>query len=262
MRPLSLRLLTHAFPVWLTLYSTALGYGQVSVNYDRISHEVKTLFEQRNYTGAIALLEGGIADATRENRPDWKAILLGLLGPVYEKSGKFPQAEDALNQSIDYWTRALGPNAPTLVGPLGNLGELYSDAEQPSRAEKLLTRAISIEDECGREPGFEVRLLTNLGIVYFQEHKDALAEQAANGALIYAARLKEEKPETFCSLFASRRSLLSRGPRRRSGILAETFSFVERVHPAGRRSAARGQRGEPSHLLLPFGATRKGPSAV
>src|SRR5579862_496683 len=121
MSPLSARLLGRAFPLWLTLYCTALGYAQVPVNYGWISNQAQHLFQQRDYAAAGAILEDGLAHATRENKTDWEAVMLGLLGPVYQKMGKYTQAEDALNRSIDNWTRFAGPNAPTLVSSLGSL---------------------------------------------------------------------------------------------------------------------------------------------
>jgi tetratricopeptide (TPR) repeat protein len=194
MRPFCARLLTLVLPIWLALCCAAPGFSQV--DYHHISHDAVTLYQQRNFAGAASLLESGLASATRENNLPWEAVMLGLLGPVYQSAGKFMQAEDALNRSIDDWTRAAGPDAPALVGPLGNLGELYSNAGQPSRAEKLLLRAISIESEHGSAPDVNARLLTNLGNAYFLEHKDELAEEAANEALKNIARMKEEKPDT------------------------------------------------------------------
>lgn len=189
---------TQLCSVALLLFSPATAWCQAtanSINYDNISHEALTLYNQRNYTGATTLLENGLATATRANRPDWQAVMLGLLGPVYEGSGKYLQAEDALNQSIDQWTRVAGPDTPRLVGPLGNLGELYCRAGQPSRAEKLLSRALSLENQNGREPAVEARLLTNLGNVYLQQNNDALAERAATEALDNVERMKQIRPE-------------------------------------------------------------------
>lgn len=222
MRPLCSRLLIHTFSLWLTLCCAVPGSGQI-VNFDSISRQAATLYDQRNYTGATALLENGLAGARRQNRPDWEAAMLGLLGPVYQRSGKYTQAEDALNQSIDGWTRVLGPDAPTLVSPLGNLGELYADAGQPSRAEKVIARALSIESRYSRKPEVEARLLTNLGNAYLQEHKDALAEQAADKALENIERLKDVKPDTSAvySLLAT--------VCFRAGRLAEAESWLKRV---------------------------------
>src|SRR5215469_14318527 len=170
MRPLVSRLLVSG----VALCCAAPGFGQTKVNYNRVFHQALALYQAHNYDGATAVLEDGLASATHENKPDWEAAMLGLLGPVYQSSGKYPQAEDALSRAIDGWTRVSGPNAPTLVSPLGNLGELYSNAGQPSRGVKLLLRAIAIENQSGREPEMEARLLTNLGSAYFQEHKYAL----------------------------------------------------------------------------------------
>jgi tetratricopeptide (TPR) repeat protein len=47
----------------------------------------------------------------------------------------------------------------------------------------LIARAIEIEDGYGDRPGTAATLLTNLGSVYFSEHKDALATKAAEDSL-------------------------------------------------------------------------------
>jgi len=193
-----------------------------SASYESITHQAMILYNQRDYAAAAALLRNGLDRATRDNKPRWQAVMLGLLGPVLEQAGKYPEAEDALYRSINDWTMIAGPDTFTLVAPLQNLGELYSRASQPSRAEKLLTRALSIEGRSGRDPDLETRLLTNLGNAYFEEHRDDLAEQTANAALENISRMKQPSADSTAVY-----SLLG-AVCFRSGRLAEAESWLRR----------------------------------
>lgn len=162
---------------------TVYASTETGPDYDHVAREALYKYDHRDFSGAEKLLETAAASAARENKPDWEATMSGFLGSIYERTGRYTDAEQALNRSINDWTRLAGPNNPNLVGPIGNLGELYYKANQNSHAEKLLLRALAIEQATDNDPHITAELLTHLGNVYFQQHKDALAEQKAQEAL-------------------------------------------------------------------------------
>jgi len=167
----------------------------VSPDYDQTAARAIALFHQKDYAGATALLQLGLAQAAHGNAPEWEATMLGTLGSIYEKTGQYVQAADALQRSVSGLTKLRGPGTPTLIGPLGSLGELYAKAGQYSRAEKLLSRALSMTRAYVQQPEVEARLLVTLGNVYSREHKDTLAEQAADEALQDFTAMEDRPPD-------------------------------------------------------------------
>ncbi len=206
----------------------------ISPDYDQIATHALALCHQKDYAGATALLEPALAEAAHGNAPEWEATMLGMLGSVYEKAGQYVQAEDALNRSVAGFTRLHGPDTPALVGPLGTLGELYGKAGQYSRAEKLLSRALSMARASGRQPEEEARLLVTLGNVYSGEHKDALAEQAADEALHDFTAMKDRPPD-ISAVYALLGSLCLNSGRsaEAESWLQQALSFRESILPAG-----------------------------
>lgn len=152
-------------------------------NYDRVIRQALRLESARDYTHAANILEAAITSAVQDNQRAWVASMLGLLGSIYQRSGKYTEAESALDRSVSLWTELKGPNAEELVGPLGNLGGLYYEAGQQARAEKFMSKAIAIEAGSENQPDVLAALLVNQGDIYFSEHKDELAKQNAGEAL-------------------------------------------------------------------------------
>jgi tetratricopeptide (TPR) repeat protein len=141
------------------------------------------LFHQHDNTRAVNALEPLLANAVSENNAEAEALVSALLGPVYQKLGRFLDAETSMNRSIALWTRLKGDNALELVGPMANLGALYFDAGRYSRAETLIARALEIDNSFPGHFRARAMLMTNLGSVYFTEHKDELAEEKCEEAL-------------------------------------------------------------------------------
>lgn len=163
---------------WLYLYaaSTVSEHNQTLL-------AARHLADRRDYTRAQNILQTAIENAQQDNDEEWEALLDCSLGWLYEKSGQYAEAENTLNRSIYLSTRIHGPNSPDQIPALGNLGGLYYEAGQYSRAEKLISRALAIAVASNREPGTIATLQTNLGDIYFVEHKDTMAEQVAGEAL-------------------------------------------------------------------------------
>jgi tetratricopeptide (TPR) repeat protein len=143
---------------------------------------------QRDYTSASAVLETALARASRENDLDVAAVILDDAGTMYLNDRKYDAAEQAFKRSISLWTEVKGPRASQLASPLGNLGNLYYQAAQYARSEKVTIRAISILKETHDNPAELATLVTNLGAVYLGQSKNAIAERTAQDALqLYAA---------------------------------------------------------------------------
>jgi tetratricopeptide (TPR) repeat protein len=151
--------------------------------HDRQLQDALKLYRQRDAGGAAKVLEPLLASAVNENNSELEALTEALLGPVYQRLGRFFDAEASYNRSISLWARLKGDNARELAGPLGNLGTLYFDAGQYSRAEKMISRALEIENSSADSSRARAMLMTNLGNVYFAEHKDALAERKGEEVL-------------------------------------------------------------------------------
>lgn len=137
-----------------------------------------------------------------------------------------------MNRSVSGLTKLRGPDTPALIGPLGNLGDLYAKAGQYSRAEKLLSRALSMTRAYGRQPEVEARLLTTLGNVYVGEHKDTLAEQAADEALQDFKAMKDPPPD-ISAVYSLLGSLCLRSGRsaEAESWLQQSLSFRESTLP-------------------------------
>jgi Flp pilus assembly protein TadD len=153
------------------------------VNYLKEIERAMQLSRTRNDPGAAIVLESALADAAKNDKSEWRATLLGFLGPVYQRTGRFEEAEASLNKSISLWAQMKGDDGPELVAPLGNLGALYFDAGQYARAERLIFRAVELGSKSGLPSKALATLRTNLGSVYFAEHKDVLATEEGEKAL-------------------------------------------------------------------------------
>jgi Flp pilus assembly protein TadD len=210
--------------LFLFIFTAAFcGTAAAAPDYYQISHQAVTMLRKGNLTGATSLLEGSLPAVENGNDPQWEATMLGLLGAIYERTGQFTEAEDALNRSVSGWTRLRGPDTPTLVDPLCNLGELYAKAGQYSRAEKFLSRSLSINRVYGTQPDLRTRLLINLGNVYFEEHKLAEAEETAHEALNDFLSVKQPAPDTS-AVFSLLGSICYR-----SGRIDEAESWLQQA---------------------------------
>jgi tetratricopeptide (TPR) repeat protein len=164
-------------------------------DYDHTLHEARELCDHGQCEQAVSLLEDAVSSRSKENQRNREAEMLAFLGSLYERNGKYEQAENALNRSIYCWTKLEGPGTHHLVEPLTALGELYYKAGQASLAQRVLERALAIEQGSGAHADAEATLRTVLGNVYFLQHKTALAQQNAEEALKYAALGDNSRPE-------------------------------------------------------------------
>jgi hypothetical protein len=78
------------------LSASDAAFGQsvaAAPDYEQISHHAIALVHLGDYVGATALLEPALAEAAHGNAPEWEATIIGMLGSVHEKTGRYMQAE-------------------------------------------------------------------------------------------------------------------------------------------------------------------------
>jgi tetratricopeptide (TPR) repeat protein len=175
----------------------AAGASLTPLQYDIAMRKALSLSAQREYTDACRVLESAALQAKEDGRKDWEATMLSFLGSMYQRAGKYAEAEETLNTSIREITQSKGPEVPDLVGPLANLAGLYYEAEQYSHAEQLIKRSLELQaPNDATDPKLSGMLLTNLGSVYFSEHKDAEAQKSAEQAIEKFAIVKNPGTDT------------------------------------------------------------------
>jgi tetratricopeptide (TPR) repeat protein len=163
-----------------------------TVRYENVLRTALSLVDNREFTDASKLLESAAAQAAEQDKPEWEASILGFLGSIYQRSGRYIEAEDVLNKSIRELTELSGSESTDLIGPIANLGGLYYEARQYGHAEQLIARALEIQRRNDvTDPKVTAMLLTNLGGVYFSEHKDEQARESAEQALKRLAVVKK-----------------------------------------------------------------------
>lgn len=164
--------------------------------YDDVMHRALSLSSQRNYGEARKLIEGSVPKAAAPASQKWQGTMLSFLGTIYQHQGRYAEAEDALNKSLQVLTTAEGPEGVDLIGPTASLGGLYYEARQFSRAEKMMSRAFEIQTQRDAgDPQLAAMLLTDLGTIYYSQSKDDEARRAAEQALEKFAVIQKANPE-------------------------------------------------------------------
>jgi tetratricopeptide (TPR) repeat protein len=188
--------------ITLTLFALnaggiAAGATLTLLQYDSAMRKALSLSSQREYTEACRILESAALQAKEDGKKEWEATMLSFLGSIYQRAGRYAEAEDSLNTSIREFSESKGPDARELIGPLANLGGLYYEAKQYSHAEQLIKRSLELQlPNDGEDPKLTGMLLTNLGSVYFSEHKDEEARQSAEQAIEKFAVVKNPGMDT------------------------------------------------------------------
>jgi tetratricopeptide (TPR) repeat protein len=93
------------------------SFGQVD-DLDTLSKQFTTLYGQGKYTEAATIAEQllKLIEAARGPNDPLTAIALNNLGVVYNQEGKYPLAEQALNQALAIEEKALGLEHPDVAG--------------------------------------------------------------------------------------------------------------------------------------------------
>jgi tetratricopeptide (TPR) repeat protein len=157
--------------------------GHETSDYATVLRRALDLASHHDYASASDVLEKALAEASKNNNVVVAAVILDDAGMIYMNDRKYDAAEQAYKRSISLWTQVKGPRASQLASPLGNLGNLYYQAGQYSRSEKLTAQAISILKETNDDSPELATLVSNLAAVYLGQHKEDMARKTAEDAM-------------------------------------------------------------------------------
>lgn len=94
----------------------------------------------------VALLDRGMQEARTLNQdPRVQSELYETLGGIYEKLGKFDQADSLLQSAFDEQRSISGPDSVEAAESLVALGSLRADEGNYKEAERLIREALAIE---------------------------------------------------------------------------------------------------------------------
>ena len=94
----------------------------------------------------VTLLDRGVQQAQSLNaEPQVQAELYQNLGSIYQKLGKFEQANSLLQSSLEERTRLFGQDSPEVAENLVALGLLRDDQAQYAEAERLVRQGLDID---------------------------------------------------------------------------------------------------------------------
>jgi tetratricopeptide (TPR) repeat protein len=153
------------------------------LQYEDLLRQALDLKLHGDFKSAVRLLEDADAQLVQQDKTEWDAAVRTFLGTLYQRCGRYADAEESLNKAIYQWTHLKGPDTISLVAPLASLGALYYEAGEMSLAEKLVTRALTIQLATSSDQRLTALLYSNLGNIYFAQQKDDLATQQAEEAL-------------------------------------------------------------------------------
>jgi eukaryotic-like serine/threonine-protein kinase len=93
----------------------------------------------------VTLVERGVQEAqSLDTDPKVQAELYGTLGGIYEKLGKFSQADSLLSLALERRKSLFGPDSPEAAESMVALGELRSDQARLDEAEQLVRQGLEI----------------------------------------------------------------------------------------------------------------------
>jgi eukaryotic-like serine/threonine-protein kinase len=141
----------------------------------------------------VTLLDRGVQEARAlDSDPAVQAELYETLGSMYQKLGKFEQANSLLDSALQQRTRLFGPDSPEVAQSLVAVGLLRSDQAQYEEAEHLIRRGLDISqrklasgDPALARATFALgKLLENRGVYDQAAHEldEAVKLQSAPGA--------------------------------------------------------------------------------
>ena len=94
----------------------------------------------------VTLLDRGVQEAESLNTdPQVQAELYGTLGAIYQKLGKYDQADSLLQKALNRRKLLFGPDSPQVAESLVALGLLRSDQARLDAAEKLVREGLEID---------------------------------------------------------------------------------------------------------------------
>ncbi|KFB68132.1 tetratricopeptide repeat protein [Candidatus Accumulibacter vicinus] len=156
---------------------------------DTLTNQADQLFEEKNYTAALALYQQVLAAkrAAGERLDETTATALGDVGRTLFKLARYTEAEAHLRQALATAEQALGSDHPDAATHLTNLALFLRDVGRPAEAEPLLRRALAIgEATPGTSPATIGLRLNNLAGLLRAAGRYAEAEEIYRRALAIA----------------------------------------------------------------------------
>lgn len=162
-------------------YAKALELATEAKAHDDVAEISKQLANICVRSDKLAVAEGHYKRAyqTHEDSEQHEAAaeMLIAMGKLYYKQRRLPDAEQVLQYAMAVYQAQYGNNAAGIAVAASTLADCYLDKNQYAEAEKLLTRALEIED--ARNQGEELNAAITrykLGIAAGGQGKDAEAE--------------------------------------------------------------------------------------
>ena len=147
----------------------------------------KTYTTLARYEEAESYLKRGrdiVRTREKEIRAENAAVLINSLGNLCKVQGKYEEAEEAYEQSLQIRLERIGPNWIHIAEPLNNLGDLSLLLGKYPEAEKHFLRALKArEGWYGSNHEILVYSLNGLGRVYLQQGKYSEADSMFRWAL-------------------------------------------------------------------------------
>ena len=139
------------------------------------------LNNEGRYADAEALTRQSLSDVVHVVKPDAQDLLTRqlqtMLAITLAYQGKFAEAEKPFRAAYELNLKKLGPNHPTTLNALGNLGNILLQQGKWSEAETIYNQTLEAERRVfGPEHPLTLRVMNNLGLAYVNEKRYPEAE--------------------------------------------------------------------------------------
>jgi tetratricopeptide (TPR) repeat protein len=127
---------------------------------------------------AVQLREASVIDAGTATSYD-------ILAKVYEKEGRFKEAEILFKKSLEINKKFTGQNSSATASSMNNLGLLYYSCERNKEAEELLNSSLRLQVLAhGKRHPLTSTTMNNLALVYAAEGRNIEAQQLLRQAYL------------------------------------------------------------------------------
>jgi tetratricopeptide (TPR) repeat protein len=177
-------------------FSKALELAEESKAYDAVALSSRQLGSICESLDKLAVAETHFRKAyqTHEDSEQHQASAdcLMLLGKLYHKQRRFPDAEQVLQYAMAIHQSHFGQRAPGIAKAASCLAESYLARGNFQEAEKLLSRAVEIEEGLGQDPRQLAIDTFGLASAYAGQSKDKEAIAAFEKAGKYFDQVSAE----------------------------------------------------------------------
>jgi serine/threonine-protein kinase len=150
----------------------------------------------------ISLLDRGVQEArTLDNEPAVQAELFETLGGIYQKLGKFEQADSLLNSAREERNQIFGPDSAEVAHTLVAIGLLHADEAKLDDAERFVREGLEIDRrKLPRGDPAIARAMTALGRVLEDKGSYDAAIQLLGDAVQLESKQGGATPDLAASL--------------------------------------------------------------